>query len=48
LTFSIANGIGLGFILYALCKLIAGRFGEIKPAVVLLALVFGLKFALIG
>jgi AGZA family xanthine/uracil permease-like MFS transporter len=48
LTYSIANGIGLGFILYALCKLLAGRFAELKPAVVLLAVVFGLKFALIG
>ena len=48
LTYSIANGIGLGFILHALCKLIAGRFAELKPAVVLLALVFGAKFALIG
>src|SRR6201998_2238100 len=44
LTFSIANGIGLGFILYALCKLMAGRFAELKPAVVVLALVFGAKF----
>jgi AGZA family xanthine/uracil permease-like MFS transporter len=48
LTYSIANGIGLGFILYALCKLMAGRFAELKPAVLLLALVFGLKFALIA
>jgi adenine/guanine/hypoxanthine permease len=48
LTYSIANGIGLGFILFALCKLVAGRFGELKPAVVLLALMFGAKFALIG
>jgi AGZA family xanthine/uracil permease-like MFS transporter len=48
LTYSIANGIGLGFILYALCKLLAGRFAELKPAVLLLAAVFGLKFALIG
>jgi AGZA family xanthine/uracil permease-like MFS transporter len=48
LTYSIANGIGLGFILYALCKLVAGRLAELKPAVVLLALVFGAKFALIG
>ena len=48
LTYSIANGIGLGFILYALCKLMAGRFAELKPAVVVLAAVFGLKFALIG
>jgi AGZA family xanthine/uracil permease-like MFS transporter len=48
LTYSIANGIGLGFILYALCKLLAGRFAELKPAVLVLAVIFGLKFALIG
>jgi xanthine/uracil/vitamin C permease (AzgA family) len=28
LTYSIATGIGLGFITYALAKLIAGRFAE--------------------
>ena len=48
LTYSIANGIGLGFITYALIKIFAGRFAEAKPAVVVLAAVFGLKFALIG
>jgi AGZA family xanthine/uracil permease-like MFS transporter len=45
LTFSIAAGIGLGFITYALCKLLAGRFAEAKPAVVVLALLFAVKFA---
>ena len=34
LTFSIATGIGLGFITYALCKILSGRFAEAKPAVV--------------
>jgi AGZA family xanthine/uracil permease-like MFS transporter len=48
LTYSVANGIGLGFILYALCKLLAGRFAELKPAVLVLAVVFGLKFGLFG
>ena len=46
LTFSIATGIGLGFITYALCKILAGRFAEAKPAVVLLAALFAVKFAL--
>jgi AGZA family xanthine/uracil permease-like MFS transporter len=45
LTFSIATGIGLGFITYALCKLLAGRFAEAKPAVVVLAVLFAVKFA---
>ena len=45
LTFSIATGIGLGFITYALCKILAGRFAEAKPAVVVLAALFAVKFA---
>ena len=45
LTYSIATGIGLGFITYALCKIISGRVGEAKPAVVLLAALFAVKFA---
>src|SRR5262252_4165945 len=48
LTYSIATGIGLGFITYGLAKLIAGKFGEAKPAVVILAVIFGIKFALPG
>ncbi|MEJ2131310.1 MAG: NCS2 family permease [Gammaproteobacteria bacterium] len=46
LTFSIADGIGLGFICYAGAKLAAGRFRECSPAVILIALVFVGKFAL--
>jgi AGZA family xanthine/uracil permease-like MFS transporter len=46
LTYSIATGIGLGFITYALIKLIAGKFADAKPAVLVLALVFALKFAI--
>src|SRR2546425_27740 len=48
LTYSIATGIGLGFITYALAKLIAGIFDEAKPAVVVLAIIFAIKFALPG
>jgi AGZA family xanthine/uracil permease-like MFS transporter len=48
LTYSIATGIGLGFITYALAKIIAGRLAEAKPAVLVLALVFAIKFALPG
>jgi len=46
LTYSIATGIGLGFITYALAKLIAGRFAEAKPAVLILDIIFAVKFAL--
>jgi AGZA family xanthine/uracil permease-like MFS transporter len=48
LTYSIATGIGLGFITYAAVKLIAGKFDEAKPAVVILAIIFAIKFALPG
>jgi AGZA family xanthine/uracil permease-like MFS transporter len=48
LTYSIATGIGLGFITYVLAKLIAGKFTEAKPAVVILAIIFAVKFALPG
>ena len=48
LTYSIATGIGLGFITYVLAKVIAGKFSEAKPAVVILALIFAAKFAITG
>jgi AGZA family xanthine/uracil permease-like MFS transporter len=48
LTYSIATGIGLGFITYVLAKVIAGKFTEAKPAVVILALIFAAKFAITG
>jgi adenine/guanine/hypoxanthine permease len=46
LTYSIATGIGLGFITYALAKIVAGKFSEASPAVIVLALIFAVKFAL--
>jgi xanthine/uracil/vitamin C permease (AzgA family) len=48
LTYSIATGIGLGFITHALAKIISGKFAEAKPAVVVLAILFGVKFAIAG
>jgi adenine/guanine/hypoxanthine permease len=47
LTFSIAHGIAIGFIVYAGIKLLAGRAGEISPAVGILAAIFLAKFALL-
>ena len=47
LTFSIADGIGLGFITYALVKLLAGRPDECPLAVYVVAALFALKFALL-
>jgi adenine/guanine/hypoxanthine permease len=48
LTYSIATGIGLGFITYALCKILSGRMAEAKPVVVIIALLFAIKFAVAG
>ena len=45
LTFSIADGIGLGFICYALMKLTGGKISECSPAVMVIAALFALKFA---
>jgi adenine/guanine/hypoxanthine permease len=48
LTYSIANGIGLGFIIYVLAKAVAGRYREVNVPIATLAMVFALKFALPG
>ena len=48
LTYSIATGIGLGFITYALAKLISGKVAEASPAVIVLAVLFAIKFAVSG
>jgi AGZA family xanthine/uracil permease-like MFS transporter len=48
LTYSIATGIGLGFITYALAKIISGKAREASPAVMMLAVLFAIKFAVTG
>ena len=45
LTFSIADGIGLGFLTYVLIKVMAGRWQECSPTLIAVALLFALKFA---
>lgn len=45
LTFSIADGIGLAFITYAVGKAVTGRFKDVSAAVWLVAFVFALKLA---
>ena len=45
-SFSIATGIGLGFLAYAAVKLVAGRWQEVPGAVWLIAALSALKFAL--
>jgi AGZA family xanthine/uracil permease-like MFS transporter len=47
-TFSIAEGIAFGFISYAAIKVAAGRFSDVHPAVAILAVLFVIKFAVIG
>ncbi len=47
LTFSIATGIGMGFISYVTIKILAGRPQELSPASALLAGMFVLKFILV-
>ena len=48
LTYSIATGIGLGFITYTLAKLIGGKIKDASPAVIVLAVLFAIKFAVTG
>lgn len=48
LTFSIANGLALGFVAYALLKLLSGRGREVSPLVYVLAGLFVLRFAYLG
>jgi AGZA family xanthine/uracil permease-like MFS transporter len=47
LTWSIADGIGLGLISYAAAKLLSGRARQCPPAVFAIALLFVLRFALL-
>ena len=45
LTFSIADGIGLGFVTYVVIKVIAGRWSDCSLTLVAVALLFAVKFA---
>ena len=45
-TYSIATGIGLGFIAYTLIKLMGGRRHELNAAVVTVAVLFAIRFAI--
>ena len=47
LSFSVADGIGMGFIAYAVVKALSGRFRECPLAVYVVALIFLLKFAVL-
>jgi AGZA family xanthine/uracil permease-like MFS transporter len=45
-TYSIAGGIGVGFIAYAAIKLVSGRWRDVNAAVAIIALAFVVKIAL--
>ncbi|AOX99107.1 NCS2 family permease [Jeongeupia sp. USM3] len=47
-TYSIADGIAFGFISYAAIKLLAGRFKDLSPAVLIITALWITKFALFG
>ena len=47
-TFSIADGIAFGFISYAGIKVAAGRYRDVHPAVAILAVLFVIKYVVIG
>lgn len=47
-TFSIADGIAFGFISYAGIKIAAGRYADVHPAVAILAVLFVIKYVVIG
>jgi AGZA family xanthine/uracil permease-like MFS transporter len=46
LTYSIADGMAIGFILYPLMKLLMGKGKEIHPALYMIALLFISNFVL--
>ncbi|HEX5514012.1 MAG TPA: NCS2 family permease [Gammaproteobacteria bacterium] len=48
LSFSIANGIALGFIAYVAVKLASGRIKQLNAALLTIAALFVLKFAFLG
>ena len=46
ISYSIATGIGMGFISYVLIKLASGKWRELHPAMAVISLLFALKFFL--
>jgi len=44
MTYSIANGIALGFVTYPLIKLLSGKGKEVHPLIYILGILFAIKF----
>jgi AGZA family xanthine/uracil permease-like MFS transporter len=47
-TYSIANGLAFGFISYAVLKTLTGRFRDVHPATWLVAILFVIRFVMVG
>ena len=47
-TYSIANGIAFGFISWTAIKVATGRYRDVHPAVGTLAVLFVIKYVVIG
>ncbi|MEJ0025994.1 MAG: NCS2 family permease [Rhizomicrobium sp.] len=47
-TYSIAGGMGIGFIAYAAIKIVSGRWRDVNAAVAIIAVAFAAKIALAG
>ncbi|MBY0445284.1 MAG: NCS2 family permease, partial [Burkholderiales bacterium] len=47
-TYSIADGIAFGFISYAAIKVLAGRYKDLSPAVLIITALWLVKFAAFG
>lgn len=48
LTYSIATGIAVGFILYPLCQIVVGNWKKVHPIMYILAVLFILRFIFLG
>ena len=45
-TYSITNGVGIGMIAYVILKFCGGKFGDVPPLLVVMAVLFGVQMAL--
>ena len=48
MSFSIATGIAIGFILYPIGKIFAGKWRQVHPIMYILAVLFITRFAFLG
>jgi adenine/guanine/hypoxanthine permease len=48
LTYSIADGMALGFITYPFTKILSGKAGEVHPVMILIAVLFMMRYVMLG